>query len=76
MTDELSTSAQLRQTQQDLAASQADLTRMEAERHAAVDRVADVLEEMRAIQQQRDLARAELAAATAELEQLRGGTDG
>jgi uncharacterized protein (DUF3084 family) len=53
MTDTLSTSAQLRDTQRALAVSQADLTRVERER---------------------DLARAELASARAELAQLRQPT--
>jgi hypothetical protein len=41
-----STSARLRQTQRDLAASQADLTRVEAELHDALRRAAD-LEQVR-----------------------------
>jgi predicted nucleic acid-binding Zn-ribbon protein len=56
-----STSAQLRQTQAALAASQADLTRMEAELHDALRRAADleqVREELRIARfgNERDLA--------------------
>jgi septal ring factor EnvC (AmiA/AmiB activator) len=59
-----STSEQLRQTQAALAASQQDLTK-------AANKAADVIEELWAVQKERDLARAELATATRELEQLR-----
>lgn len=80
-----STSALLRQTQTALAASQADLTRVEQERDEARDlidqvrdraaRLGDIALERRRERneawRERDLARAELASALAELEQLR-----
>lgn len=62
--DQLSTSAQLQQTQQALAASQADLTRVEAERTELRGRLVSAWAE-------RDITRAELASARTELEQLR-----
>jgi hypothetical protein len=61
---ELSTSARLRQVQVDLAASQADLTRVERERDELAFRV-------RELQAHRQLRDAELTSARAELEQLR-----
>lgn len=71
MTPELPTSAQLRQTQQALAASQADLTRVERERDRAQEERAYTRRAAQRLMEERDLARAELATATAELEQLR-----
>ena len=82
MTDESSTSvllavtrSELATARQALAASQADLTRVEREAESlrtevAVLRNSESLDLVRA-KKERDLARAELATATAELEQLR-----
>lgn len=83
-----STSAQLRETQSALAASQADLTRVERERDQANELTDKIAAELRLITRERDsLARrcavrfeetqalkAELASARAELEQLRNHT--
>jgi hypothetical protein len=73
-----STSAQLRETQAALAASQADLTAMERERDEAREDAASVRRSLdhanghrEAFLRQRDEAIAELASARTELEQLR-----
>jgi hypothetical protein len=75
--DTLSTSARLRQAQQDLAASQADLTRTERERDEALHDLAHAtfqldMERTRVAhwREQNDLARAELVSARQEFEQL------
>jgi uncharacterized protein (DUF3084 family) len=66
-----SISEQLRQTQAALAASQADLSRVERERDEARHDLAHANFQLHTEHTRRDLARAELATATRELEQLR-----
>jgi uncharacterized protein (DUF1800 family) len=75
MSDELSTSALLRQTQAALAASQADLTQREEERNAAASLAVDLLKDIERLEGERDLTRAELASARQALDQLRAAHD-
>jgi septal ring factor EnvC (AmiA/AmiB activator) len=66
-----STSAQLREAQTALAASQADLTRVEKERDELGATLAVRTGQLKGSLEMLDLARAELASAQAELERLR-----